>query len=289
MKKALVVLSGGQDSTLCLAMACQDPQFDEVMAVTFNYNQRHSRELDAARDIAYVLGVNHEVVDVGPILQGTSPLTNQAEQLEQYQDFKSMDAIIGDRVEKTFVPMRNALFLTLAANRAVCLGATHIYTGVCEADNANYPDCRQSFVDAQQVAINQALGFMPEDPGYIRICTPLMTMSKADSNAEFFGKYNFSLLALTHTAYDGQYPPIGRDHATVLREQGFLEASLPDPLVIRAWEAGLMPLPVTPNYVDAFDQPRALVRSLATQISELVAFAATRHLSPTAQAGGIEP
>lgn len=247
--KALVVLSGGQDSTCCLAIAKLRSEHSEVVAITFDYNQRHRIELDAARTVARLMGItNHSVLAIGPILQGTSPLTDPGEQLEQYKDFASMEKIIGDRVEKTFVPMRNSLFLTLAANRAVCMGATVIYTGVCQADNANYPDCRATFISAQEEAINQALGFEVLDPRRIRIFTPLMHQSKADAIRESvrLGYYHF--LAYTHTAYDGQYPPIGNDHATVLRAQGFLEADVPDPLVVRAAMEGRMPLPATPNY-----------------------------------------
>ena len=146
--KALVVLSGGQDSTTCLMWAKM--QFDEVHAVTYDYGQRHFREIQAAKDVAKLAGVkSHKIVTVGPILEGRSPLTNEEAHLELYADFKQMDQIIGDRVETTFVPMRNALFLTLAANHASCNGITNLITGVCQADNANYPDCRQSFLEAQ--------------------------------------------------------------------------------------------------------------------------------------------
>lgn len=242
MSKALVVLSGGQDSSTCLFWAKQ--HFTEVHAVTFNYGQRHSREIEAARMLAVLAGVlSHEVVDLGPILKGRSPLTNPSQNLEQYDDFESMDKIIGDRVELTFVPMRNALFLTLAANRAICLDIVDVVTGVCQADNANYPDCRQDFITAQATAVEKALGI----PGFF-IHTPLMSMSKAESIqlASSLGCYKY--LAFTHTAYDGQYPPVGKDHATVLRAHGFEQAGVPDPLVVRAWMDGLMALPTTPNY-----------------------------------------
>jgi 7-cyano-7-deazaguanine synthase len=238
-----VVLSGGQDSTTCLFWAKK--YFAEVHAVTFDYNQRHRREIQAARDVAKLAGVaSHEIVELGPILKGASPLTNAFEVLELYDDHDSMAAIIGDRVEKTFVPMRNALFLTLAANRAVCLGINALVTGVCEADNANYPDCRESFIATQEATINEALG-----TGEFCIYAPLMNLSKRDSihlAMEMEGAY--VALAFSHTAYDGAYPPVGKDHASVLRAHGFEMAGVPDPLVIRACREGFMEVPRTENY-----------------------------------------
>lgn len=249
---ALVVLSGGQDSTTCLFWAKQ--YFERIHAVTFNYGQRHIREIQAAIDVAKIAGVvSHEIVELGPILKGTSPLTNPGEELELYSDHDSMAAIIGDRVEKTFVPMRNALFLTLAANRATCLGINNLVTGVCQADNANYPDCREEFILAQEDAIAKALGTP------FNIFAPLMDLSKAqsidlarrmDQEVNTVWSKAFLALAFSHTAYDGQYPPIGKDHASVLRAHGFTEAGVPDPLVIRAARAGLMLVPGDRNYMD---------------------------------------
>lgn len=258
-QKALVVLSGGQDSTTCLVWALA--QGFDVSAVTFDYNQRHAREIQAAKDVAQLCGVGgrHEIITLGPILKGTSPLTNPAEALETYQDFKSMDAIIGDRVEKTFVPMRNALFLTIAANRAVCAGADILVTGVCQADNANYPDCRAKFIKQQGKTLNYALGYdtikqLDRTGPWLWIEAPLMDMSKAKSIEYMVSQgddlRSFALLAFTHTAYDGQYPPVGKDHASVLRAEGFLEAGLPDPLIVRAFGDDLMTLPETSNYKD---------------------------------------
>lgn len=256
-RAALVVLSGGQDSTTCLAWAKK--YFRSVHAVSFHYGQHHIRELEAAANVARLAGVDsYEVVHLGRgILKGTSPLTNEGADLEQYEDYASMDKIIGDRVEKTFVPMRNALFLTLAANRAVCLGVGNLVTGVCQADNANYPDCRLSFVAAQNKAICEALG-----TDTFNILAPLMDLSK-DASIHLMRQLDcmaiddagtkarlgcLPWLAFTHTAYDGQYPPVGKDHASVLRAHGFEKAGIPDPLVVRAWMEGLMALPDTANY-----------------------------------------
>jgi 7-cyano-7-deazaguanine synthase len=243
--EALVVLSGGQDSTTCLFWARE--QFKTIHALSFDYGQLHRIELDAAQKTATLAGVaSHEIVSLGPILQGRSPLVNNSEELEQYADFESMANAVGDRVELTFVPMRNALFLTLAANRAICKNINHLVTGVCQADTANYPDCRQSFIEAQQTTINEALGV-----DFFQIHTPLMNLNKAESiklALKLPGAYE--ALAWSHTAYDGQYPPIGKDHATILRAWGFEQAGVPDPLIIRAWSEGKMDLPKSKNYTN---------------------------------------
>lgn len=241
--KALVVLSGGQDSTTCLYWA--KDKFREVHALTFDYNQRHRIEVIAAVQICEMASVaSHEIVKLGPVLAGASPLTNPSEQLETYENYQDMDRIIGDRVELTFVPMRNALFLTIAMNRASVLGCEGVVIGVCEQDNANYPDCRDDFIAAFENLADEALG--KDTPS---IHTPLMHLTKAETvrlAARLPGC--MEALAYSHTAYDGKYPPIGKDHASTLRAQGFLEAGLPDPLVVRAWREGKMPLPPTANY-----------------------------------------
>jgi len=248
--KILVVLSGGQDSTTCLFWAKQEYPKSEIHAVTFDYGQRHALEIQAAKAVAGIAKVvSHEIVEVGSILKGTSPLTDKSIELETYDNYTEMDKIIGTRVEKTFVPMRNTLFLTLAFNRAVVLGATRVVTGVCQQDNANYPDCRANFIAFLQDAMNEGLGYMRGGGTYIRIDTPLMDLSKADSIRLARGIPGcYEALAFSHTAYDGKYPPTGQDHASTLRAQGFLEAGFPDPLVVRAVTEGLMELPATTNY-----------------------------------------
>ena len=242
--KALVVLSGGQDSTLCLHWALQQG-FDHVGAVAFDYGQKHSIELDMAKAQCQMTGTSLEVVELGPILAGTSPLTNPDEPLEQYED-----GDLPGGLEKTFVPMRNQLFLTVAANRAYVMGATNLVTGVCQADSGGYPDCRRGFIDALTMSIN--LGTFTGEPGTVsplRIHTPLMDLTKAESidmALRIPGAY--AAWAHSHTAYDGAYPPVGFDHATVLRAQGFEDAGVPDPLILRAACEGLMELPASDNY-----------------------------------------
>jgi 7-cyano-7-deazaguanine synthase len=247
----LVVLSGGQDSTTCLFWAKQD--YEEVHAITFGYGQRHRIEIDAAITVANMAKIaSHEIVYIPDCLISTSPLISGAK-LEQYENFEQMDRVIGDRVELTFVPMRNMLFLTIAMNRAVALGqGTDVITGICQADNANYPDCTEEFRRAFEQAADQALQSTPdpENP-FCRVVAPFIFMTKAEMVAvarDLPGCWH--ALAYSHTSYDGRYPPVDMNHSNVLRARGFEEAGLPDPLVLRAVHEGLMDYPDTPNYDD---------------------------------------
>ena len=243
---ALLVLSGGQDSTTCGYWARNDggpagagKGVDELHGVTFNYGQLHWRELDALKKIGEMLELSsHEFIEVGPVLKGTSPLINSDQELEQYEDHQSLPG----GLEKTFVPARNALFLTLAANRAYCLGINDIITGVCEEDNGGYPDCRADFILSMESTLSLAHDFE------MWIHTPLMHMDKAASvNLALDLPGCYEALAYSHTSYDGAYPPTGKDHATLLREKGFDLAGVPDPLVMRAWIDGDWKGPL-PNY-----------------------------------------
>lgn len=245
LMKAVLVLSGGQDSTTCGFWA-KSMGVDEIHAITFDYNQRHKKEIDAARKVAELMGVtSHEVVTLGPILKGASPLISD-NFLEQYKDHRSLPG----GLERTFVPMRNQLFLTIAANRAYVLECEALITGVSAEDYGGYPDCRQPFIHTVQHACN--LGAFTGEAGApksLAILTPLMHKTKRETvemAIEFDGCYH--ALAYSHTSYDGYYPPTGKDHATLLRAKGFEEAHIPDPLILRAWIEGRMPLPDTENY-----------------------------------------
>lgn len=240
--KALVILSGGQDSTTVLFMARE--QYDEVHTITFNYGQRHSLEIEAAAKIAQLAKVrSHRIVDIPGILYSTSPLVSPSA-LEKYESYEQMDKVIGDRVELTFVPMRNVLFFVVAANRAIALGIRKLITGICQADNANYPDTTETFRAAMEATINTALGIQD-----FHLLAPLMNYPKrVTAETAYAIPGCAAALAFSHTSYDGKYPPTDNNHANVLRAQGFLEAGLPDPLVVRAVRDSEMPLPKTSNY-----------------------------------------
>ncbi len=252
--RAMVVLSGGQDSTTCLFWAIRAYGKENVGAVTFDYGQAHRIEIEAASRVADMADVaqRHEIIRVPDVLVSTSPLTNGGAGLERYDDYNQMEQVIGNRVEKTFVPLRNPFFLTLAANRAVAVGAGRLVTGICQADNANYPDCRDDFRVAMEFMLNHALGLVGvERVGGIplKVEAPLMWLPK-DETVRLARTLPgcWEALAYSHTSYDGRYPPTDMNHANVLRAKGFEDAGFPDPLVERAWRAGLMSLPTTANY-----------------------------------------
>jgi 7-cyano-7-deazaguanine synthase len=245
-KNALVVLSGGQDSTTCLFWA--KLQYENVYSISFDYGQRHRIELDSATEIAKLANVvRHSVIEIPKeMLKSASPL-NSNNKLDEYGSFSEMQQKVGNSIEKTFVPMRNTLFLTIAANHAVTIGNCDLVTGICQEDNANYPDCTELFRYSMQQTINQSLG--TDVDNYMFVKAPLMFKSKAETcrmSLELPGCYN--ALAFTHTSYDGIYPPVGNNHSNLLRAKGFELAAIPDPLVIRAWAEGKMKLPSSDNY-----------------------------------------
>ncbi|EKF9399175.1 7-cyano-7-deazaguanine synthase QueC [Vibrio cholerae] len=167
MKKAVVVFSGGQDSTTCLVQALKE--FDEVYAITFDYGQRHKLEIEVAQQLAKQLGVTaHKVMDVSLLNElAISSLTRD--------DIPVSHELQANGLPNSFVPGRNILFLTLAGIYAYQIGATTVITGVCETDFSGYPDCRDEFVQA----MNQALAKGMDLPLMIR--TPLMWLNKAET------------------------------------------------------------------------------------------------------------
>ena len=223
MKSALVVLSGGQDSTTCLYWAKQ--RFAEVFALTFDYGQRHNLELDSARRIAAAANVSHEVLSIGHIFAGLSPLTNHSSTVERYE---SAERLPGG-LENTFVPGRNILFLAMAANRAYVLACDALVIGVAQEDFGGYPDCREEFIKQMEQALTSGLG----KP--LAVLTPLMHLNKAQT-VELAATLPGCLQALaeTTTCYNGTFPPCGHCHACLLRERGFTTAGVTDPLLDRA-------------------------------------------------------
>ncbi len=231
---ALVILSGGQDSTTALFWAKE--RYGKVKAITFNYGQRHAVEIDAAKKVAKMADVEHEVVDVGEILVSSSPLTDKKAEVGQYDNTGALPG----GVEPTFIPARNPLFITIAANRAAAEGIDVLVMGLCEADFGGYPDCRMKFVDAMAVAISEALHGVPNR---FEIRCPLMFLNKGASVkfAQQLGSTCWEALSHTHTSYEGDYPPNPFNHASLLRARGFHDAGLPDPLIERAIKEGKVP------------------------------------------------
>ncbi|WP_337262889.1 MULTISPECIES: 7-cyano-7-deazaguanine synthase QueC [unclassified Serratia (in: enterobacteria)] len=168
MKRAVVVFSGGQDSTTCLIQALQ--QYDEVHCITFDYGQRHRAEIDIAQNLAQRLGAKaHKVLDARLLNElAISSLTRDNIPVPAF------DSPQDDTLPSTFVPGRNILFLTLAAIYAYQVEAEAVITGVCETDFSGYPDCHDEFVKALNNAV--VLGIARD----IRFETPLMWLNKAE-------------------------------------------------------------------------------------------------------------
>jgi len=151
MKRAVVVFSGGQDSTTCLIQALK--QYDEVHCVTFDYGQRHRAEIEIAQKLSVELGARaHKVLDVGLLNElAVSSLTRDNIPVPNFGDENN------GGLPSTFVPGRNILFLTLAAIYAYQIQAEAVITGVCETDFSGYPDCRDEFVKALNTAVSLGL------------------------------------------------------------------------------------------------------------------------------------
>lgn len=185
--KAVVVFSGGQDSTTCLFWALD--RFEEVEAVTFNYGQRHKLELECAAAIARDLGVRHHVLDMSLLNQlAPNALTRSDIPIRQEEG----------ALPTTFVDGRNLLFLSFAAVLAKQIGANHIVTGVCETDFSGYPDCRDVFIKSLNVTLNLAMDYP------FVIDTPLMWLDKAETweLADRLGAFEF-VRKRTLTCYNG--------------------------------------------------------------------------------------
>ncbi len=217
-ENAVVVLSGGQDSTTCLYWAIDRFGRNGVRCVTFDYGQRHRIELRSAVAVAELAGVPQETlpIDTFAALGGSALLDTD----------RPVAASSGNGLPPTFVPGRNLVFLTFAAAYAWQHGARHLVTGVAQTDYSGYPDCRESTISALEQALSLGMEMA------LTIHTPLMHLSKADTvrMAERLGALDAQ--RLTHTCYNGERPPCGACDACKLRARGFAEAGIADPLVI---------------------------------------------------------
>lgn len=214
-EKALVVFSGGQDSTTVLAYAME--QHADVHAIAFAYDQKHAVELVCAHKIAQLMEVPLTVVRLDALTHmRSSALVSGGDVAVDHAYLENRPA--------SFVPARNAMFLTAAWGYAMELGASAIYTGVCETDYSGYPDCRDAFIRTLQNSLS--IGYEVD----IRIHTPLMKLNKADT---FQLAENLDVLRIvieeSHTCYNGMRTPhdwgagCGTCPACTLRSKGWVE------------------------------------------------------------------
>ncbi|GAA8965553.1 7-cyano-7-deazaguanine synthase QueC [Helicobacter pylori] len=209
MTQALVVFSGGQDSTTCLFQAMQQYGAANVQAITFAYGQRHGIELERAASIAQELGIRQTVLDLSLI----TAITHNA--LTDAQAAIQTDA---QGMPNTFVDGRNALFLLYAAIYAKSQNIRDIFIGVCETDFSGYPDCRQIFVQSMNVTLNLAMAYD------FRLHTPLMYLTKKQTwaLADELGVLDY-IRTRTHTCYLGVDGGCHECPSCVLRERGLAE------------------------------------------------------------------
>lgn len=225
MQNAICLLSGGLDSSTCLAIALR--QGFACHCLSFDYGQRHAIEIRASERIAVQLGAKeHRVAKIDLRAFGGSALTAE---LAVPKDRAEQEMAIG--IPVTYVPARNTIFLAFALAYAEVTGASDIFIGVNALDYSGYPDCRPEFIQAFESMANLATKAGVEGASRFKIHTPLIAMSKAEivRKAVELGV----ALSLTHSCYDPgpSGAPCRRCDSCVLRRKGFEEAGITDPLV----------------------------------------------------------
>jgi len=219
------LLSGGLDSATTLAIA-RSKGF-QLFALTFEYGQRHQREIEAAKKVANSLRViEHRIIDIDLAQFGSSALTNSA--IEVPKDRANLSN--PDQIPPTYVPVRNTIFLSYALAWAEVLGAFDIFIGVNTTDYSGYPDCRAEFIAAFEKTANLATAAAVQGKGRYRIHTPIINMTKAQiilTGIKLGVDYS-----LTHSCYDPDEHgrSCGRCDSCRLRLKGFAEAGVNDPL-----------------------------------------------------------
>jgi len=224
-KKAVVLSSGGLDSTTAMAIAKAEGY--EIYSLSFNYGQRHALELKAANRVAEALAAKKHLIldlDLGKI--GGSALTDDIGVPKARSEEK-----MKEEIPVTYVPARNSIFLSYALAWAEVLGASDIFIGVNAIDYSGYPDCRPEYIKAFENMANLALKAVVEGRMRIRIQTPLICMTKAEiirRGVELGIDYR-----LTHSCYDPspEGKACGQCDSCLLRKKGFREAGIPDPTV----------------------------------------------------------
>ncbi len=220
-KKAVVLLSGGLDSTVCMAVANSEGY--ELLPISFNYHQRHKRELVAAANVAQHYNVDrHLVIETNMEAIGGSALTDPNLAVPEGQTGVA-------EVPITYVPARNLIFLSYALGYAEVTGADRVYIGVNSLDYSGYPDCRPEFIAMFQQLANYSTKATAEDGRKIIIETPLISLTKKD--IVLLGDKLKAPLHLTTSCYQGQDAACGQCDSCLLRLKGFAEAGLADPIL----------------------------------------------------------
>lgn len=218
--KAVVLLSGGLDSTVCTAVAAS--KGFEVFPISFNYHQRHSIELASAKKVAAYYNVNkHLIIDTNMNEIGGSALTDAHIQVPDGEIERAT-------IPVTYVPARNLIFLSYALGYAEVIGADHIYIGVNAVDYSGYPDCRPDFIRLFQNLADYSTKVGVEHTRNIHIETPLMNLTKKD--IVLLGNKLKAPLHLTHSCYNGGDKACGVCDSCKLRLKGFAEAGFSDPI-----------------------------------------------------------
>lgn len=220
MSAAVVVLSGGLDSTVCMAIARREGH-DPLVALTFDYGQRHRAELDRAAAVAAAFGAEQLSVSIDLRGWGGSALTDDAIEVPAASPGGS-----GEGIPVTYVPGRNLIFLSLAVGVAEARDADAVYLGVNALDYSGYPDCRPEFVEAFRTAATLALKRGVEGRP-VDVRTPLAELTKA--GIVRLGLDLGAPLHLTWSCYRGGDRPCGDCDACALRAKGFAEAGVADP------------------------------------------------------------
>jgi 7-cyano-7-deazaguanine synthase len=218
--RALVVLSGGQDSTTCLYWAIDKFGPGTVDTITFDYGQRHRIELECAAAVAQFANVPNRVLPINTFeALGGNALTDEIDALVGQVDTQT-------NLPNTFVPGRNIVFLTFAAAYAWQNDIDNLVTGVAQTDYSGYPDCRQETIDALESTLRLGL------ESTVAIHTPLMHLSKKETVLLAKDLGAIEAMGLTHTCYEGKRPPCEECPACRLRAKGFDEAGIEDPLLV---------------------------------------------------------
>jgi 7-cyano-7-deazaguanine synthase len=226
-KRAVVLLSGGLDSATVLAIAKAEGY--GLYALSFSYGQRHAWELEAAKRVAASIGVaQHRIANIDLRAFGGSALTADID-VPKGRDAEEM----AQGIPITYVPARNTIFLAFALAWAEVLGANDIFLGVNALDYSGYPDCRPEFIEAFEKMANLATKAGVEGRQHLRIHTPLIAMTKAQIIAT--GTELGVAYGLTSSCYDpGPIgAPCGQCDSCLLREKGFRENGIEDPILKR--------------------------------------------------------